>query len=65
MAVKVKTGEKFEAGVPKLLFQAHIGSNNIPWYNVSKDGRFLIAVPVGHSVSPPITVVVNWTAGLN
>jgi Tol biopolymer transport system component len=64
MAVKVKTGEKFEAGVPKFLFQAHIGSNNIPWYNVSKDGRFLMAVPVGQSVSPPITVVVNWTEGL-
>jgi len=65
MAVKVKTGEKFEAGVPKLLFQAHIGSiNNLPWYNVSKDGRFLMAVPVEQSASAPITVVVNWTAGL-
>jgi hypothetical protein len=34
-------------------------------YAVATDGqRFLIGVPVGEESSPPITVILNWTAGL-
>jgi hypothetical protein len=34
-------------------------------YDVSLDGqRFLINVPVAEGSSSPITLVLNWTAGL-
>ncbi len=69
MAVDVKTSPQFEAGPPKALFDARIVGGSIYFhYDVSADGkRFLIdsagAAPEG-SASTPITVVVNWTAGL-
>ena len=62
MAVEVKgSGKNFRAGVPKPLFEvAALGQ-----FDVSKDGRFLIQVPVEQSsVSVPLTVVMNWQAGL-
>jgi len=68
MAVPVNTGARFEAGVPKALFQTAFvgfpfgGSNH---YGVSADGqRFLMNVPTGEGSAAPITVVVNWTAGI-
>jgi hypothetical protein len=33
-------------------------------FEVGKDGRFLIPVPVEQAGITPINVVVNWTAGL-
>jgi len=62
MAVEVKAGPKFDAGIPKPLF-------NVRWsgagYDVGKDGRFLIPVPVEQGgVTLPINVVINWLAGL-
>jgi len=33
-------------------------------YDVSKDGRFLIPVPVNQNATVPITVVKNWQAGI-
>jgi hypothetical protein len=64
-AVTVKTGPKFDAGVPKPLFDvrtdlAVFGAG----YDVANDGRFLIPVPVEQTATTPITVVVNWQAGL-
>lgn len=61
MAVDVKASESsFEPGVPKVLFE----KSGINDYDVSRDGqRFLIAVSV-ESSPEPITVVLNWTAGL-
>lgn len=59
---EVKTGAKFEAGLPKPLFDTHFATNN--WFDVSKDGRFLIPTQIEQSGSAPITVVVNWTVGL-
>jgi eukaryotic-like serine/threonine-protein kinase len=66
MAVEVSGGAKFEAGLPKPLFDARFpGVNNVnAWYDVSKDGRFLIPVQLEQSANTPMTVVVNWTAGL-
>jgi hypothetical protein len=53
---------KFEAGVPKPLFDVHlVGLSN---FDVSKDGRFLIPAQIEQSATVPITVMVNWTAGL-
>jgi Tol biopolymer transport system component len=61
MAVEVKRGSQFEAGVPTPLFQTHLAGVG---YDVSKDGRFLIPTAVEQNATVPITVVVNWTAGL-
>jgi len=60
MAVEVNGGAKFEAGVPKPLFE----TRGATFFDVSKDGRFLIPTQTEQSAGVPITVVVNWTAGL-
>jgi hypothetical protein len=64
MAVETATeGPRFIAGAPKPLFDARIGSLGLR-YDVTKDGRFLIPVTGEQFASVPMTVVVNWTAGL-
>ena len=62
MAVEVKgSGAGFQAGVPKPLFTVPAQEQ----YDVSKDGRFLIHVPVNQNATGvPITVVKNWQAGI-
>jgi Tol biopolymer transport system component len=62
MAVEVKgDGKSFQASVPKPLFQVAA----LAQFDVSKDGRFLIQVPVRQAATNvPLTVVVNWQAGL-
>jgi eukaryotic-like serine/threonine-protein kinase len=62
MAVQVKADQDFQAGTPTQLFQTPpstiVG-------DVTADGkRFLLVTPVGPSASVPLTVVLNWTAGL-
>ena len=54
-------GKSFQASVPKPLFEvAAVGQ-----FDVSKDGRFLIQVPVEQAAANvPLTVVLNWQAGL-
>jgi eukaryotic-like serine/threonine-protein kinase len=62
MAVEIKgTGGNPEAGIPKALFDVR---SNPTAFDVAKDGRFLIAAPVQQNTSAPLTVVVNWIAGL-
>jgi serine/threonine protein kinase/Tol biopolymer transport system component len=62
MAVEVSatSSAKFDFTAAKPLFDAKISGN--PWeqFDVSKDGRFLIPVPVQEGAGTPITVVVNW-----
>jgi Tol biopolymer transport system component len=62
MAAEIKLGGgQFEPGAPKPLFQLA----QIAEYDVSKDGRFLIQVPVDQGTrNVPITVVTNWQAAL-
>ena len=62
MAVEMKgDGKSFAASLPKPLFEV---ADQWP-FDVSKDGRFLIQVPVEQvSANVPITVVTNWQAGL-
>jgi Tol biopolymer transport system component len=62
MAVEVKgDGRSFQASVPKPLFEVAA----LAAFDVSKDGRFLIQVPVEQGPSNvPLTVVENWQAGL-
>ena len=59
MAVKLTLGSAFQAGVPTRLFQAPGIS-----YSPSPDGkRFLFLVPQAQE-EMPLTVVLNWQAGL-
>jgi eukaryotic-like serine/threonine-protein kinase len=66
MAAAVRAGSKFEAGKPKALFDTGsdmtLSFNNS--FDVSKDGRFLIPVRPAQAGPSPLTVMVNWTAGL-
>jgi Tol biopolymer transport system component len=64
MAVDVATGPLFKAGAPRELFQTPILVDSlIDQYAVTGDGRrFILSTPLGEE--EPITVVLNWTAGL-
>jgi len=67
MSVDVTPGTAFKAGAPKVLFQAPIfgggASTENRYWDVNPDGkRFLINVAGGGSA--PVTVVLNWQAGL-
>ncbi len=66
MSVAISADDKFEAGVPQPLFDVTLA--RVPRgddYAVSKDGqRFLFISRGTESVSLPITVVLNWSAGL-
>jgi hypothetical protein len=72
MAVEVRaTQSTFDVGVPQVLFKARVltGGAGVGYpsnsYAVTGDGqRFLVVSLVGETASEPITVVVNWTAGL-
>lgn len=64
MAVEVKTGASFAAGLPKALFETHLANSHVA-FDVSADGqRFLMPVPVETTGSEPVTMVLNWTAGI-
>jgi hypothetical protein len=66
MAVAVGTGPSF--GVPKPLFKTGVAAGLAPYRNhyvPSRDGqRFLISVPTASPEPVPITVVLNWKAGV-
>jgi Tol biopolymer transport system component len=65
MAVKINAARgKFQASVPQPLFDVRIGGGAGPNFDVSKDGRFLIPTVVGEASNMPLTVVLNWQAGL-
>ena len=67
MVVKLTTGSVFQAGVPRVLFQAPppgTGDLGLPRWEPSPDGkRFLFLVPETPG-GVPFTVVLNWQAGL-
>ena len=64
LAVDVKGGAAFEASAPKPLFEAGI-INSLVEYDVTRDGqRFVMPVPDAGAERPPVTVILNWTAGL-
>ena len=73
MAVPVKavSGPKpvFEPGTPQPLFETHLAQTlrgGVFEYDVTPDSkRFLLDSTVGGSTAAPLTVVVNWSAGLN
>ena len=71
MAVPVTAaGTSFAAGTPVTLFPARIVDGGTlarsrPQYTVARDGRFLINQPVADAAAAPITLILNWKAGLS
>jgi dipeptidyl aminopeptidase/acylaminoacyl peptidase len=69
MAVPIETGTdgSLLAGQPVALFRTPLlGSvNSRAQYAVAPDGRFLMPAVIPAPNVPPITVVLNWDAGLN
>jgi len=65
MSVEVKTNAgRLEAGIPKLLFDAP-RSRPDPTFDVSADGQKFLLVVFNEEAGPlPITVVINWPAGV-
>jgi Tol biopolymer transport system component len=67
MAVDVKLGTSFETGVPQPLFDTRVLTltDFRSHYAVAADGqRFLINSTIEETRASPISVVVNWNAGL-
>jgi serine/threonine protein kinase/Tol biopolymer transport system component len=62
MAVEINSGPKFEPLAQKPLFHVHMPTNS--WYDVGKDGRFLVPTQVEQGGPVSLSVVINWTAGL-
>lgn len=70
MAAPVSTETNFDSGKPVALFATaprQPSSRRDQFvYDVSKDGeRFLILTQVKQPGTPPMTVVLNWTAKLD
>jgi hypothetical protein len=63
VAVPIRTGASIELGAPKTLFTMP-GKYRWAGYDVAPDGRFLAIVPDALASEQPLTVVVNWMAGL-
>jgi hypothetical protein len=70
VAVKAAAVPKpsFEPGAPLPLFDAHMvaagGFSTFFQYDVTADGKRFLVDTTAASSAPPLTVVVNWTAGL-
>ena len=70
VAIKVSGGPKpsFDAGIPVTLFDSRMaapGPDSLFQYDVTADGRrFLLVTTNVPAAAPPLTVVVNWNAGL-
>jgi len=65
MAVSVGAGPSF--GIPQPLFQTHVPEGvtaNRTHYVPSRDGQRFLVNMATDAVASPITVVLNWTAGL-
>ena len=59
MFVEVKTGAVFEATAPAPLFETRALD-----YDVTADGQRFLLNKVKEAAGSPVTVVLNWTAGL-
>jgi eukaryotic-like serine/threonine-protein kinase len=66
MAVEVKAGDSFQAGVPKPLFPARTapGIARNRYVAARDDQQFLIVAPIKRESMTPTTVVLNWAAEL-
>ena len=65
MAVEVTSGERFEAGLPKMLFDCASIRGVRGKYAVKGDGqRFLVVTRIEETGPGSFTAVLNWTADL-
>ncbi len=66
MAVNITTDRKLESGTPRVLFDTKLSVDPArDQFAVTPDGqRFLVQLPIAESEPTPITVIVNWPAGL-
>lgn len=67
MVVDVKTdAQVFQSGTPRPLFEFRLEvDRHRSRYQVAANGqRFLVNVPLESTLTAPVTVVTNWTAGL-
>lgn len=66
MAVEIKTGSTFEAGIPKALFDLSAARiTGGAGYAVTADGqRFIFVSQIEETAPSSLAVVVNWTAEL-
>ena len=70
MAVPLRSTTTLDVDDAVPLFEAHLlnGPGNQAGfrhqYDVARDGRFLLNVPLADADASSITVVLNWTAGL-
>jgi hypothetical protein len=70
VSITVSTdGQTLEASAPVRLFPTRLASGagfapGEQQYAVAPDGRFLLNAVVDEAKASPITVVLNWTAGL-
>ncbi len=67
MAVTISIEDVFKHGEPAALFDTGMPpywyeARNL--YDVSRDGRFLFMSPIEDDRSAPVTVVLNWAAGI-
>lgn len=64
----IATVPAFHADPPKFLFQAPIfgggATTGNHYWDVAKDGRFLVNTVENGAASSEVTVVMNWLAGL-
>jgi Tol biopolymer transport system component len=69
MAVPLRLSPTFDAGEPKPLFlirrREPVATLDLFSYDVSRDGqRFLVNADAGEPTTTPLTVVLDWAAGL-
>jgi hypothetical protein len=66
MAAEIrKSGGNLEAGIPRALFEVPLQNEVIRTFSVSADGqRFLLPLQVENEGPMPITLLLNWTAGI-
>jgi Tol biopolymer transport system component len=66
MAVEIRAGADFQAGVPQVLFPIRVRTGNPRnKYAPTSDGqRFIVAAPLGRDAMSPTTIVLNWPAGM-
>ena len=64
MAARVETAQGFKTMIPKSLFSTGLSLLTLRPYAVAPDGRFLVPTAVDSRAGTPITVTLNWLAGL-
>jgi Tol biopolymer transport system component len=60
MAVPIRGGAALNPGTPKELFPTQIARSISYWFDISRDGRFILPVRVQQGSRASMSVVLNW-----